>query len=95
VGFEAGRVGEDEVVFQVPGPAFGHLAAAGVAGAEEKQAESLHDPVPVVAAPGAAGAGLNFCRDLTIPFEKFQEGITVEPPQRARGQAVFMTGDPG
>jgi KUP system potassium uptake protein len=33
-------------------------------------------------------------RDLTMPFEKFQEGIGADPPQRVKGQAVFMTGDP-
>ena len=36
VGRDAGRVGLDHVALQVPRPAFGHLAAAGVAGAEEQ-----------------------------------------------------------
>ncbi len=33
-------------------------------------------------------------RNLTMPFDKFQEGISAEPPQRVKGRAVFMTGDP-
>jgi len=33
-------------------------------------------------------------RNLTMSFDKFQEGITAEPPQRVKGRAVFMTGDP-
>ena len=37
VDFEAGGEGLDPVAFQRAGPAFGHLAAAGVAGAKEEE----------------------------------------------------------
>lgn len=37
VGFDAGAVGGDGVAFEVAGPSFGHLAAAGVSGTEEEQ----------------------------------------------------------
>jgi hypothetical protein len=39
VGFDAGGEGVDLIAFQRAGTAFGHLAAAGVAGAEEQDAE--------------------------------------------------------
>jgi len=33
-------------------------------------------------------------RNLTMPFADFQEKIAAEPPQRVKGRAVFMTGNP-
>jgi hypothetical protein len=36
VGFDPGRVGFDEVGLEGARPAFGHLAAAGIAGAQEQ-----------------------------------------------------------
>jgi hypothetical protein len=39
VGFDAGGVGLDLIGLEVAGPAFGHLASAGIAGAEEEDFE--------------------------------------------------------
>jgi KUP system potassium uptake protein len=33
-------------------------------------------------------------RDLTMNFKSFQEMIAEDPPQKVKGQAVFMTGNP-
>ena len=37
-------MGLDQIALQLPGPALGHLAAAGITGAEEQDAQALaHD----------------------------------------------------
>ena len=42
VRFDAGRIGFEAVGFQVPGPAFGHLATAGIARAKKQNFQQRH-----------------------------------------------------